>query len=138
MSLPSVEAGPLCCALEPFCLMLRLMTMRARRTAALVLLAALAGCGQVHVAQARATTCQSGGFAASLGKDTGGAPSPLDAAEWQAQHGADARFPLPADGWQVERMGVSDAEVRSGNVQLHAITGRDGTWFIDSGKCSTD
>jgi hypothetical protein len=106
--------------------------------AAVVLLplVALAGCGKVHVAQTHAPSCESGGFAASLAKDTGGQPSALAAAEWQAQRGVGDRFPLPATGWHVERQGLSDAEVRSGDVQLHAITGRDGTWFVDSGKCA--
>jgi len=112
------------------------MTMRLPASAAVLLaLAAVGGCGSVQAGQTQASSCKSGGFAASLAKDTGGQPSAVAAAEWQAQRGVGDRFPLPATGWKVERQGLSDAEVRSGNVQLHAIAGRDGTWFVDSGKC---
>jgi hypothetical protein len=109
--------------------------MRASWVATLLPLIALAGCGQVQVAQTHESACESGGFAASLAMDTGGAASPLEAAERTARYGVGDRFPLPADGWHVERQGPTDASVRSGNVHLHSITGRDGTWFIDSVKC---
>lgn len=96
----------------------------------------VAGCGAGH-ARSGSVACKSGGFAASLVRNTGGQPTALAAAQHQAEVGVSEQSPLPRTGWTVQRQGGSDASVEAGNVTLHAVTGSDGTWFIDAGTCSS-
>jgi hypothetical protein len=75
-------------------------------------------------------TCS--GFALSLASDTGGQPSPVEAAVWFAQHGSVQG--VPTVGWQQVHTGGAEATVQSQGVQLHVIEGPDQTWQVDSGQ----
>jgi len=112
---------------------------------ALVAGVALAGCGRA-VAPASApltpgpTTsthhgCASGrGFALSLARDTGGAPTPERAAEELAASGSQAGVTPAPNGWTVTARDANGATLVAGRVELHTLRLRDHTWAIDSGE----
>ena len=78
-----------------------------------------------------ATCEQQTAFSLSLASDTGGRPTPLEAAQWFVQHGGVAG--LPDGDWNVTELGKHQATVTSGATKLHVIKGSDGTWQVDSG-----
>ena len=94
----------------------------------------LAGCSPV-VTQPRALAkcARTNNFALSLASSYGGQPTPKAAAEWDASHHAIPGFALPLSGWQVVSRKIRSASVRSGEFQVHAVEGPDGTWQVDEG-----
>jgi hypothetical protein len=115
-----------------------------KRFAVLVVIAGLttlSACGPWNTenpAPRQATTtwqasCRPGeGFALSLVSDRGGAPDPVAAAVAFSRRNQ-AVFPTPTSGWRRAGADTQGAYVRSGDTQLHAAQGLDGTWQIDSG-----
>lgn len=80
---------------------------------------------------AQCDTAQTDGFAASLASETGGAASPVEAAEAFVRTGS--IWSSPMTGWSlVEREGAA-ATVSSSDSHLHVIQGPDATWQVDSG-----
>jgi hypothetical protein len=107
--------------------------------------AALCGCaitGSLAFAACSSTTpkltelvCRAAGshFELDLISSTGGRPTPVAAAEWDASHHVVPGFALPTSGWYVVHRGPASASVRSGSYQVQAVQGPDGTWQVDSG-----
>jgi hypothetical protein len=89
-----------------------------------------------HEPSASATSagaCRTGqSFAASLASSVGGASSPVAAAQAFADHDKSI-FVVPSSGWGVRGSDAVGVWVRSGDSELRAIQGTDGTWQIDSG-----
>lgn len=63
------------------------------------------------------------GFIVQLASSRGGAATPEEAAEKQS-----GRI-----GWRVARTDSNGASLWADRATRHAISGSDGTWFIDSG-----
>lgn len=61
-----------------------------------------------------------------------GEPIPLAAARWFTASGTVAD--LPKTAWLVSGSAEGRVILRSGDVVLHAFTGRDGTWRVGSGQ----
>lgn len=98
-------------------------------------LAELTACGSSQPTQAERLTCSNVRQFAAQGPDTGGAPTPLDAAK--AVAGDTAGFTIPADGWvQVGSTSPSGTILRSSDVEVTAVRLKDNTWAVFEGKSS--
>ena len=74
-------------------------------------------------------------FAASLVKDSGGAPTPVEAAQAFIRTGG--VWSSPRDGWRVTNEDVNGATLVAESSSLHAVRLADATWAVDSGHRCT-
>lgn len=76
-----------------------------------------------------------GGFAVSLVRNTGGEPTPVEAAQTFIRTGG--IWSSPQNGWRVTSEDQSGATLVAQASSLHAIRLADATWAVDSGsRCS--
>ena len=112
------------------------MIVRRRVVASAVLVGSLVLPGCSHpLASALAGKCVlAKGFELDLASATGGQPNPVAAAARTRVPG----FSIPSNGWRVSvARGSSNGEyLRSGDTQVLAVEGPDGTWqVVSGGRC---
>ncbi len=76
-----------------------------------------------------------GGFDVSLVRNTGGEPTPVEAAQTFIRTGG--IWSSPQNGWRVTSEDQSGATLVAPASSLHAVRLADATWAVDSGsRCS--